>query len=171
MINTNRKIYVSYGKNYADMVIELMKAADIAATIPSGAKVALKPNLVVAKSPESGATTHTEILEVVIKYLQQHGISNIKIIEGAWVGDSTVRGFSACGYDKLGEKYNVPLFDLKKDKTTDVDTPIGPIAICNTALETDYLIDLPVLKGHCHLRLSIRQWYQNGFLPTVPYNP
>ncbi len=161
----NRKIYVSYGKNYSAMVTALMEKADIASRISQDAKVALKPNLVVSKSPESGATTHAEILEGVICYLQQHDIRNIKIIEGAWVGDSTVRGFAACGYDKIGEKYGVPLMDLKKDKTTDVNTPIGPIAICNTALETDYLINLPVLKGHCQTVMTCALKNCKGCLP------
>lgn len=160
-----RKIYVSYGKNYTDMVIHLMEKADIASRIPAGAKVALKPNLVVAHAPETGATTHGEILEGVIRYLQQNTIKNIQIIEGAWVGDSTVRGFSVCGYDKIGAKYGVPLVDLKKDTTTDVDTPIGPIAITDTALATDYLINLPVLKGHGQAVMTCALKNCKGCLP------
>jgi uncharacterized protein (DUF362 family) len=165
MKQATRKIYVSYGKNYSDMVENLMKTADVASRIPRGAKVALKPNLVVAKKPDSGATTHTEILEGVIRYLRQNGIDDIKIIEGAWVGDSTARGFVTCGYDRLGAAYGVPLVDLKKDKTTDVTTPIGPIAVCNTALETDYLINLPVLKGHCQTVMTCALKNCKGCLP------
>lgn len=43
----------------------------------------------------------------------------------------------------------IPFYDLKKAESIQVETPIGSIAVCRRALETDYLINLPVLKGHC----------------------
>lgn len=161
----DRKIYEIYGGNALEMTKSLLQAAHVAAEIPQGASVALKPNLVVGKPPESGATTHGGILEGVIQYLFDHGHKNISIMEGAWVGDRTERGFSACGYDKLAEKYGVPLYDLKKDKTLSVDTPIGALEVCRRPYEADYLISLPVLKGHCQTVMTCALKNSKGCIP------
>ena len=90
----DRKLYIVYGNRAKQMTMELMEAAHISEEIPQGASVALKPNLVVAAEPEYGATTHAGILEGVIEYLQEHGHRDISIMEGAWVGDRTERGFA-----------------------------------------------------------------------------
>ena len=92
------KIAVVYGQDMHAMVQQLMEYADIASQLRDGMKIGIKPNLVVAKRPDSGATTHTELLEGVIDYLQAHGKFDITIMEGSWVGDSTQRAFRVCGW-------------------------------------------------------------------------
>ncbi len=161
-----RSIYTIYGSDACDMTMALMERADVASRIPGlDAHICMKPNLVVAKKPESGATTHTGILEGVIRYLQGHGFKNIDIIEGSWVGDSTKRAFSVTGYDRLAEKYGVGLYDLKGDATCPVKTPIGEIDVCCRALDADYLINLPVLKGHCQTVMTCALKNAKGCLP------
>ena len=136
------RIYEIFGTNAHAMTRALMESAGAACKIPSGASVALKPNLVVAASPETGATTHAGVLSGAIEYLRDHGFRDISIIEGSWVGDDTGRAFRAAGYEAVGKKYGVPLFDLKRDKTRRVDTPLRPMDICCRALDADYLINL-----------------------------
>lgn len=161
------KIYTVYGCDAKEMTIKLMEAADIKSKIPNGASIALKPNLVVARPPDSGATTHAGVLEGAIVYLQEHGFKDISIIEGAWVGDSTVRGFSVCGYDKIGKRYNVPLYDMKRDATVTMKTAVGPMQICKRAMDTNYLINLPVLKGHCQTTMTCALKNCKGCLPDT----
>ena len=161
-----RKIYLTYGSDAKAMTLELMEAAKVNARIPEGASVALKPNLVVARAPEGGATTHAGVLEGIIEYLQSFGRKEISIIEGSWVGDSTPRGFRACGYDEIGKRFNVPLYDLQKDSAVKVQTKIGPMQICERALNTDYLINLPVLKGHCQTTMTCALKNCKGCIPN-----
>ena len=142
-------IYQIYGSDAHQMTMQLMQAADIASRIPTGGTIALKPNLVVAADPSTGATTHAGVLSGAIEYLQSHGFTKISIIEGSWVGDRTDRAYRVCGYDQVCKSYNVPFYDLKRDETIQVDTKVGPISVCRRAYEADFLIDLPVLKGHC----------------------
>lgn len=163
----DRHIYVTTGREYVKMTVALMERANIAARIKKGASVALKPNLVVAASPFEGATTHREILEGCIIYLQQNGVTNLSIIEGSWVGDRTERAFKVCEYDTLSKQYNVPLYDLKKDKTLPVETAVGTISVCERALKTDYLINLPVLKGHCQTTMTCALKNCKGCLPDT----
>lgn len=159
------KIYEIYGADAHGMTLALMESAQVADRIPPGASVALKPNLVVAKAPDTGATTHAGVLSGVIEYLQAHGVKDISILEGSWVGDDTGRAFRTCGYDAVGRQYGVPLFDLKQDKTRRVNTPLRPMDICCRALDVDFLINLPVLKGHCQTVMTCALKNEKGCLP------
>ena len=78
-------IFEIYGTDAHSMTLQLMQAANVAAMIPKDASVALKPNLVVASAPETGATTHPGVLSGCIEYLQSNGVSEISIIESSWV--------------------------------------------------------------------------------------
>ena len=159
------KIYEIFGSDAYTMTRKLMEAADVIRKIPAGAAVALKPNLVVAKPPESGATTHSGVLSGVISYLRDHGVRDISIIEGSWVGSGTGSAFRIAGYEEVGRKYGVPLYDLKKDSTRTVDTPLRPMEICSRALDAGYLINLPVLKGHCQTAMTCALKNCKGCLP------
>ncbi len=158
-------IYEIFGSDAYTMTKELMEAGKVITKIPAGMEVALKPNLAVAKSPESGATTHAGVLAGAIEYLKEHGIHNISIIESSWIGDNTGRAFIAAGYEEVRRKYNVELYDLKKDKTRTVDTPVRPMEICCRALDAGYLINLPVLKGHCQTAMTCALKNCKGCIP------
>ena len=123
------KIFEIYGSDAHAMTMSLMEAANVADMIPKGGSVALKPNLVVAGRPEEGGTTHAGVLSGCIEYLQNHGFTNISVIEGSWVGDDTGRAFRVAGYDKVCKKYGVPYYDLKRDKTRTAKTAMRAMEI------------------------------------------
>ena len=159
------EIYEIYGTDAHEMTKTLMSAADIADRIPRGASIALKPNLILAGKPENGATTHAGVLSGCIEYLQDSGFSDISIIESSWIGAGTQRSMKACGYDKVCDKYGVSFYDLKKDETRRVKTPIRSMDISCRALDADYLIDLPVLKGHCQTAMTCALKNLKGCIP------
>ncbi len=148
------RIYVNYGSDPKAMAYELMAEADIGALVSPDMRIALKPNLVVAKPASSGATTHSELLAGVIEYLFERGCKKIEIIEGAWVGASTQAAFRAAGYEALSKTYGVPLFDTKRDQTSSRSYAGLAIDVCNKALNADFLINMPVLKAHCQTTLT-----------------
>lgn len=158
-------IYTVYGGDPAAMAKSLLEAAGVAGAIPAGARVSLKPNLVVARPASGGATTHPEILAGVIEYLFDHGHREVDIIEGSWVGDDTGRAFAVCGMAELGRRYGVKLHDLKTDSSTPIDTPAGKVRVCDRALAADYLVNLPVLKGHCQTRMTCALKNMKGCIP------
>lgn len=80
------RIYVIFSTDAHEMTMSLMEATMVAELIPAGASVALKPNLVVAGTPDAGTTTHAGVLSGCIEYLQGHGFGAISVIEGSWVG-------------------------------------------------------------------------------------
>jgi len=153
------------GDNIAQDTYETLAASDIRLYLDSGQTVSIKPNLVTARPAEDGATTHPEVVEGIILFLKEFGVKSISIIESSSVGTNTKRAFKICGYEEMAERHNIPLIDLKSDHTTVCRAHGYEMPICNTALQTDFLINVPVLKAHCQTRLTCCMKNLKGCLP------
>jgi len=158
-------IVVSYGRDVRKSAYDALAASDISSYLKFGMDVAIKPNLVVPCPASDGATTHPEVVESVIRFIKDFGITKIKIIESSWVGDSTKDAFKYCDYEELARKYNVPLIDLKDDKKTTLTRGSIKIDICNEALAADFLINVPVLKAHVQTRMTCCMKNLKGCIP------
>ena len=141
-------VVVSYGIDIIKTTYEALSASDLSTYLEKDMSVSIKPNLVVPRPAYDGATTHPEVVEGIVLFLRNFGISDIKIIESSWIGDSTRQSFDVCGYVELSQKLGIPLIDLKSDKKTMLTYGKTNVAICNEALKTDFLINAPVLKAH-----------------------
>jgi uncharacterized protein (DUF362 family) len=160
------EIYVIYGKDIAAMAIRLANEANLADLIGDrGKRVGLKPNLVTAKPASDGATTHPEIAAGLILYLKKNGFNNLAILEGSWTGGSTAQAFKVCGYRKLADETGGELIDTKHDKTKTCDCGGMKLEICESALSVDFMINLPVMKGHCQTRLTCALKNNKGIIP------
>lgn len=160
------EIYVIYGNTPKTMVKELLSHIKPEQKIPKGTRIGIKPNLVVAKPSTSGATTSPELVEGIVEYFQSKGYKNITILESSWVGDRTSRAFKVCGYEKISEQYGVPLVDLQKDSHVEYDVNGIKINICSKLEEIDYLINVPVLKGHCQTNITCALKNLKGCIPN-----
>ena len=158
-------LVVSYGKDAAKNTHDALAASDISSYLRQGMSVAIKPNLVVPCPASDGATTHPEIVDGIIRFIKDFGITDIKIIESSWVGDSTKRAFKYCGYSDLAQEHNIPLIDLKSDKTTSLECGGLRIDVCDEALKTDFLINVPVLKAHSQTRMTCCMKNLKGCIP------
>ncbi len=158
-------LHVIYGGTPRAMAKEILAALKPEEGLRKNALIGLKPNLILAKPANSGATTSPEIVAGIIEYFQERGFKNLLILESSWVGDSTKKAFEVCGYEKLSRDYRVPLQDLKKD--TAIKSEAGGLAIkvCRQALEVDFLINIPVLKAHCQTRLTCALKNLKGVIP------
>ena len=143
-----------YGKDAAAMTRSLLDAYGIDERIKDKERIILKPNLVTPSRPEEGATTHTQIIIALIEYLQELGKEDITIAEGSWVGASTEEAFRRCGYHRIAAEYGVKLLDTKKDSFRTLEYDGMRMEVSETILGCDYLINLPVLKGHCQTRMT-----------------
>jgi len=168
-------IVINYGGDRAQttlagMTANTLAASDIATYLKPDFSVSIKPNLVTPQPASNGATTHPEVVEGIILFLKDFGVKNISIIENSAVGYSTKQAFKVCGYEALQERYDVPLVDLKNDhciKLRHKDDNHGDfdIQICETALTTDFLINVPVLKAHCQTRMTCCMKNLKGCIP------
>ena len=160
-------ILMIHGTDYREMTRKLLEAADLATMIgDKKAQVALKPNLVTNNPPSSGATTHPELLAGTIEYLQENGFDNIVIMEGSWVGCGTGLAYRMAGYDRVCSRYKVPFIDLQKDTSTEYDAKGMMIALCDKAMEADFMINMPVLKGHGQTLITCALKNNKGIIPN-----
>lgn len=163
-------IIVMSGTEIARMAYELCKRADLADRIRSRCQkkdplVAMKPNLVGPIPASDGATTHPEIVEGVVSYLRKEGFENLILMESSWVGDKTRDALLVTGFGELSKRLGIPFYDLQSDRGVPVDCSGMRIHICKKALEADFLINLPVMKGHCQTRVTCALKNMKGCIP------
>ena len=165
-INRNQIVQI-YGTDYKENTILLLKETGLASLIPSvSSRIVIKPNLVSATEASWGATTHPEIVAGIIEYLLDNNYRDITIMEGSWVGGLTSDAFDVCGYRALSEEYDVPLVDLQKAEAVTRDCDGMELALCKPATEIDFLINVPVLKGHCQTRITCALKNLKGLIPN-----
>ena len=148
------QILVNYGDQAKEMVKEILKEIKIEDEINKRELIALKPNLIKASKSKDGATTDPKIVEGIIEYLHEKGFENLIVMEGSWVGADTQHVFKYCGYENLSQKYEVPLYNLQNDNYVTKKYKDMEIELAETALKADYIINLPVLKGHCQTTIT-----------------
>lgn len=127
-------------------------------------KVLLKPNIVwggggTNKMPKYGFITTSKMVEDIIQLLRQHGCGNISIGEGTVedeeFGSNTLKGYKWSGIANVAKKYGVKLIDFNKESYKQLELDGTKIEISNTALEADFLINIPVLKTHAQTKVSL----------------
>ena len=168
------EIWRSYGTEHKEMTERLLAACDLKELIFAkcgaasfDARIGIKPNLVCPTPASYGATTHPEIVSGILSYLKGAGFNNLYILEGSWVGDKTSEAFEYCGYRALSEEYSVPLIDTQKDPVVSCDCNGMKIQICKSVFEADFLINVPVLKGHCQTKITCALKNMKGIIPNT----
>lgn len=159
--------YMIKGEDYKQMAIKVLKAAKVAEDIADRSRrIGIKPNILAAKKASEGAVTHPELVDGVLSYLKEEGFSNLVVLEGSWVGDLTSQAVRVCGIYDVCKKHQVPFIDLQKDAFRTVDAKGMPISVCEEVFQLDYLINLPVLKGHCQTTVTCALKNSKGLIPN-----
>lgn len=167
MIKDNEILKI-YGNSYKSMTIDILKKADLISLISDrNMMVGIKPNLVSPTPAEFGATTHPEVVAGIIEYLQENGHDKIMMLEGSWVGDKTSESYEVCGYKALSEKYGVPFVDTQIDGYHEVDCAGMNLNICNAVDMVDFMINVPVMKGHCQTKITCALKNMKGCIPNT----
>lgn len=157
-----------YGTDYTAMTKKLLEAADLRSHVPSlESVIGIKPNLVAPVPAEFGSTTHPEVVAGIIEYLQENGFKNIRMLEGSWVGDKTTDAYEYCGYRALSEKYGVPFTDAQQDGYHEKDCGGMLLNICNSVDTIDFMINVPVIKGHCQTKVTCALKNMKGLIPNT----
>lgn len=159
------RLVITYGSKPKQMAQLALEAAAAADSIDTSVRIGIKPNLVLDQPAALGATTHVGLVAGIIEYLQALGCRKLVVIESSAIGYSTARAFNVCGYDNLASRYGIRLVDLKHDQAVTVKAAGLDLSICKTALELDYLINVPVLKAHCQTGLTCALKNLKGCIP------
>jgi len=142
--------------------VELSQGLDL---LPSHGKVFIKPNIVfwtkATNFPKYGVITTSRIVEDMVVLLKERGIDDIVIGEGTVLQDpkdmeTQLHAFESLGYGKLKKRYGVNPINIWQRPFEKVDLGDGVELKFNTdILNSDFVVDLPVMKTHSMTRVSL----------------
>jgi uncharacterized protein (DUF362 family) len=135
------------------------------ANLPAKAKVLIKPNIVfwtkVVPFPKWGVITTSRIVEDMVVLLKEWGIDDLTIGEGmvTWNPKDTetpAHAFETLGYQTLQKRYGVKVVNFFERPFKKVDLEEGLSLHYNTDIcESDFVVNLPVLKTHNQAKVSL----------------
>ncbi|MBS3755779.1 MAG: DUF362 domain-containing protein [Desulfobacterales bacterium] len=149
---------------YDDSIGALQKGIDLIGGLedlnPSD-NILIKPNIVWSlggAAPKYGLITTTRLIEDIIILLREKGCRKISIGEGSPVnkelGANTLKGFSWSGIGKIAKKHDVKLVDFN-DAQVQIKLGKKHVDVARSAVESDFLINVPVLKTHAMTKVSL----------------
>jgi len=125
----------------------------IEAFVKQGDRVLLKPNLLTGGRPGKECITRPEIVYGVAQLVKEAGGK-------PFFGDSpafgSARGVAiANGYLPLIEELNIPVVEFHGQRYETVSQSFNHLRLCREAMEADVVINLPKLKSHVQLTLTM----------------
>jgi uncharacterized protein (DUF362 family) len=133
--------------------------------LPAQAKVFIKPNIVFwsksAAFPKWGVITTSRVVEDMIALLKERGIDDIAIGEGTVTTrpkdfETPAHAFESLGYNRLKKRYGLKVFNVFERPFKKIDLGGGVILNFNVdSLESDFVVNLPVLKTHAQAVVSL----------------
>lgn len=121
--------------------------------IRAGSQVLVKPNLLAPAPPDRAMLTHPLVVKTVVEYVLQRGARVL-------VADSQAMG----SFDKILKEsgirdalrgLDVECREFKNPVQVDVGEPFGKVEIAEDALNADVIINLPKLKTHSQMLLTL----------------
>ena len=117
----------------------------ISAFVKPKAKVLVKPNLLMAKEPEYGITTHPEVVRAVVKLLKEIGCS-VFVGDGPSVWGNQIENidevYERTGMSRVCREEGVELVKFDKRRWR------GKFPLSTWLDECDYLVSIPKFKTH-----------------------
>ena len=143
-------------------------AVDLCGGLPDvrpGSRVFIKPNIVfwtkAVPFPKWGVITTSRVIEDMVILLKEKGIDDITIGEGVVTmkpkdRETPAHAFKTLGYETLKKRYGVHYLNVMERPFREVDLGGGVRLNFNQdALESDLIVDLPVLKAHNQTVVSL----------------
>ncbi|MGD0397911.1 MAG: DUF362 domain-containing protein [Syntrophobacteraceae bacterium] len=153
---------------YEKPLESVKKAVDLCGGLdhlPSGAKVFVKPNIVMwtrlAPFPKWGVITTSRVINDMVCLLKEWGIDDITIGEGTVVYDpkdreTAAHAFETLGYGTLKNRYGVKSINVFERPFEKVDLGGGvKLAVNTDILNSDFVVNVPVMKTHAQTVVSL----------------
>jgi uncharacterized protein (DUF362 family)/Pyruvate/2-oxoacid:ferredoxin oxidoreductase delta subunit len=121
--------------------------------VRSGRHVVIKPNLLAPARPERAMVTHPLVIKALVEYALQKGAV-------VTVSDSQAMGrfdrvLNESGIREALKGLDVEFREFTESVEVDVGEPFKKIEIAKEAMEADLLINLPKLKTHTQMRMTL----------------
>lgn len=155
------KVAIKRCASYEDRrVYETVKDAvdllgGISRFVKKGERILLKPNILAGRPPEAAVTTHPSIVRAAIRLVREAGATPV-VGDSPGIG-SAVKAAARCGIKAVTDAEGVDLMDLKTLQVT--ENPGGRtfrrLEVAKEALDADGIINLPKLKTHVQMTLTL----------------
>ena len=155
---------VRYEKPY-DSVRQAVELAGGLSHLKPSDHVFIKPNIVFWTSktvlPKWGVITTSRVVEDMVRLLKDLGVQHITIGEGSVTAnpkdkETQFHAYETLGYNTLAKRYGVQCVNILARPFTKVDLGDNmTLSFSTDVLESDAVIDLPVLKTHAQTTISL----------------
>ncbi len=123
------------------------------AIVKKGDRVLLKPNLLTGSRPTKECVTRREVVYCVAKMVQEVGG---KPFMGDGPAFGSAKGVAAAnGYLPLIEELNLPVVEFRGKRYETVSEEFNHLLLSKEAMEADVVINLPKLKSHVQLAVTM----------------
>ena len=141
------------------------------ALLSNGTNVVVKPNLVLAKDPSHGATTHPALVEAVCRIFVKAG-AKVTIAESSGgLYNKAVMGmtFRTCGIEQAARASGASLCEdfSERQLSREENLKCRWFSVITPIAEADLIIDLPKLKTHTLTTYSGAVKNMFGVIPGV----
>jgi len=152
----------------------IASAGGLEELIDSNSRVLIKPNQCKPAPSGSGVLTDVRVTEAVAKIVLELGPRSVIIGDGAiagydFSGYSTEEVFEASGMSEVAGKLGIELRNLNRDSFDEVTIHrplvMDKVRIARTALESDVIISIPVLKSHIRTHATLSLKNMKGVMP------
>ncbi len=119
-----------------------------------GMTVLIKPNLLAGKTKETAVNTDPVVVRVILEEVYRIGAKAI-------IGDSpglgnAVKNAERCGIGKVASEFGTPIVDFQDSVVIGKTREGGfPLELAREALEAEVLINLPKLKTHSQMLMTL----------------
>lgn len=125
----------------------------ITAFVKPGQRVLLKPNLLTGARPTKECTTRPELVYAVAKMVIEAGGK-------PFLGDSPAFGSAkgvaiANGYQFILDELKLPVVEFHGKRYQAANENFNHLLLCKEAMEADVVINLPKVKSHVQLVLTM----------------
>ena len=121
--------------------------------IRPGDRVLLKPNLLSPSPPKTAILTHPLVARAAAEYVLSKG-AHPTLSDSSAMGTFN-RILKMGGFREALQDLEVELKEFTDSVEVDVGEPFGRIEIAKDALETDLIVNLPKLKTHSQMLLTL----------------
>jgi uncharacterized protein (DUF362 family)/Pyruvate/2-oxoacid:ferredoxin oxidoreductase delta subunit len=121
--------------------------------IQRGTRVLVKPNLLSPAAPDDAVLTHPLVVKAVCEYVLDRG-AGVQLSDSPAIG-SFEKILRISGIREAIQGLDVVCKPFEKSVKVDVGRPFDRIEIAEDALNADLIINLPKLKTHSHMLLTL----------------
>lgn len=121
--------------------------------IELGTDVLIKPNFLAPSTPEQALTSHPLVIRATAEYALERG-ARVRVSDSPPMG-SFERIIRKCGIREALDGLKVDIRELGESRPVTLGGRWKTIELAGDALDADVIINLPKLKSHCQMGLTL----------------